>query len=52
MWREAGLIEDTGIFLWQSWRSKARLSEQESGVQVTTSGQISYKIRKLEVARE
>lgn len=47
MWRDAELIEGTDTFLWQSWRSNARLSKQKSGVRFTTSGQISYKIWKL-----
>lgn len=50
---EAGLSdEDTGTLSFQGWRSKARSSKQKSGVQFTTSRQISYKIRKLEVAQE
>jgi hypothetical protein len=48
---EAGLIdEDTGALTFQSWRRKTSLSKQESGVQSTTSRQVSYKTWKLEVA--
>lgn len=52
MWREAELIEDTGTFLWQCGRSKVRSSKRKSGVRSTASGQISYKIWKLQVAQE